>query len=222
MRVNGCRRVTLCAGAAALVACVWSPPSLGDSPLPGGPPIPAVPDLPLPPPLGPQPAASSQAASSSRPADDPKASSVRSVPDFAREISTAINATRRARGLRPLRLSPALTAGALAHARVLAAAGLFTHSWSDGRAFPTWIRTFYAAKGYRTWTAGENLLWSTPGINGATVVDRWLASPTHREILLSRRWREVGVGVVAASAAPGVYGESDVEIVAAEFGTRGR
>ena len=227
MRANGRHRITLCACFAALAACVSSSPSLGDPPLPGGIPVPPIPGLPLPPPLGPQSApptaaAGAQAAPSSPSADPTKTTSVRSAPDFASDISRAINVTRRAHRLRPLRVSPVLTTAAVAHARALATAGLFTHSWPDGRAFPTWIRTFYSRTGYRTWNVGENLLWSTPGIDGATVVRRWLASPTHREILLSPRWREVGLGVVAATAAPGVYGETDVEVVAAEFGTRAR
>jgi len=38
--------------------------------------------------------------------------------------------------------------------------------------------------------------------------------------MLTPSWRELGVGVVAATAAPGAYGGRDVQIGAAEFGSR--
>jgi uncharacterized protein YkwD len=145
---------------------------------------------------------------------------VAAIPAFARSIVAELNRARIEQGLRPLRQSSVLTAAAVAHATALATRGQFTHSWPDGRPFPTWIRPFYSARGYRIWSVGENLLWSTPGIDAATVVERWLASPTHRHILLTPSWREVGLGVVSATAAPGTYGGNDVDVVAAEFGTR--
>jgi uncharacterized protein YkwD len=158
-------------------------------------------------------AAPSAQASSSKP-------TVTAVVAFARSIVAEINKTRAQYHLRPLRQSSVLTTAAIAHATALATSGLFAHSWPDGRPFPTWIRTFYSDRGYRTWSVGENLLWSTQGIDAPTVVARWLASPTHRHILLTPSWREIGLGVVSASAAPGAYGGADVDVVAAEFGTR--
>jgi len=38
--------------------------------------------------------------------------------------------------------------------------------------------------------------------------------------LLRSSWRELGIGVVSAVAAPGAYGGQDVQIAAAEFGLR--
>ena len=147
-------------------------------------------------------------------------SSVASVPDFAKSIAAAVNSTRRTHGLRTLRLVLPLKTAALAHAQALAIAGQFTHSWPDGRSLRKWISFFYSPRGYRSWDVGENLLWSTPGFDASTVVARWLASPTHRRVMLTPRWRQLGLGVVAATAAPGVYDNSDVEIIAAEFGIR--
>jgi uncharacterized protein YkwD len=54
----------------------------------------------------------------------------------------------------------------------------------------------------------------------ANAVQQWLESPAHRRVLLSRSWRELGIGVVRAAAAPGAYGRQDVQIAAAEFGSR--
>jgi uncharacterized protein YkwD len=151
----------------------------------------------------------------------PKRFSVASTPDLARQLLAAVNATRRAHGLRPLRLSAALTEAAYAHAQSLAAAGQFTHAWpTTNRVFGRWIRNFYSARGYRRWSAGENLLWASPGFTAAGAVQQWLASPVHRRVMLTPSWRELGVGVVAATAAPGAYGGRDVQIGAAEFGSR--
>jgi uncharacterized protein YkwD len=132
-----------------------------------------------------------------------------------------INRTRRARGLRPLRLSTQLRDAGTAHAQALAAAGQFTHAWpTTGKLFTSWIRGFYPARGYRAWSVGENLLWASPGFTPADAVRQWLDSPSHRRVLLSPRWRELGIGVVSAIAAPGAYGGRDVQIAAAEFGLR--
>ena len=146
---------------------------------------------------------------------------VSATPDLARTLLAAVNGTRRAHGLRPLAYSGALANAATEHARALATAGMFTHEWpTTGRFFSSWIRSFYPARGYRTWSAGENLLWASPGFTPASAVQQWLDSPTHRRLLLTKSWRELGIGVVSAAAAPGTYGGRDVQIAAAEFGLR--
>jgi uncharacterized protein YkwD len=146
---------------------------------------------------------------------------VSATPDLARTLLAAVNRTRRAHGLRPLAYSGALANAATEHARALATAGMFTHEWpTTGRLFSSWIRSFYPARGYRTWSAGENLLWASPGFTPASAVQQWLDSPTHRRLLLTKSWRELGIGVVSAIAAPGTYGGRDVQIAAAEFGLR--
>jgi uncharacterized protein YkwD len=64
------------------------------------------------------------------------------------------------------------------------------------------------------------LLWASPSFTAAGAVQQWLVSPVHRRVMLTPSWRELGVGVVAAPAAPGAYGGKDVQIAAAEFGKR--
>jgi uncharacterized protein YkwD len=144
------------------------------------------------------------------------------TPELARSLLVAVNAARRAHRLRALRLSAPLTEAAYAHAQSLAVAGQFTHAWpTTNRVFGSWIRNFYSSRGYRLWSAGENLLWASPGFTAANAVQQWLASPIHRRLMLTPSWRELGVGVVAATAAPGAYGGRDVQIATAEFGKRG-
>jgi uncharacterized protein YkwD len=150
-----------------------------------------------------------------------RAFSVSATPDLARTLLAAVNRTRRTHGLRPLAYSGALANAATEHAKALATAGMFTHDWpTTGRLFSSWIRGFYPARGYRAWSAGENLLWASPGFTPASAVQQWLDSPAHRRVLLTKSWRELGIGVVSAVAAPGTYGGRDVQIAAAEFGLR--
>jgi uncharacterized protein YkwD len=146
---------------------------------------------------------------------------VSATPDLARTLVAAVNRTRRTYGLPPLAYSSALANAATEHAKALATAGMLTHEWpTTGRLFSSWIRSFYPARGYRAWSAGENLLWASPGFTPASAVQQWLDSPAHRRVLLTKSWRELGIGVVSAVAAPGIYGGRDVQIAAAEFGLR--
>jgi uncharacterized protein YkwD len=171
----------------------------------------------------PQTQASSSAASASQRAAAKKQFSVSSTPALAGALVTAVNRARRPQGLRALRYSGQLASAASAHATALGTEGQFTHAWpTTGQLFGSWIRSFYPARGYRSWSAGENLLWASPGFTPASAVQNWLNSPVHRRVMLSPSWREIGIGVVSAVAAPGHYGERDVQIAAAEFGRRSR
>jgi uncharacterized protein YkwD len=168
-----------------------------------------------------QPQAASISSAQSIQSSQARPFGVSSTPDLARTLVAAVNQTRRKYGLRPLAYSGALANAATEHARALATAGTFTHDWpTTGQLFSSWIRSFYPARGYRAWSAGENLLWASPGFTPASAVQQWLDSPAHRKVLLTKSWRELGIGVVSAVAAPGTYGGRDVQIAAAEFGLR--
>jgi uncharacterized protein YkwD len=156
-------------------------------------------------------------ASSGARASDPR---ITNPEEIEPAIAAAINSLRRRHGLRPLALAGPLARAGDAHARALAVAGTFTHDWPDGRPLIRWMPGYYPHAGYRRWTAGENLLWSTGDLSPATAVSMWLASPPHRRLLLTRSWREIGIGVIHAERATGAYGGLDVYVVAAEFGVR--
>jgi uncharacterized protein YkwD len=48
------------------------------------------------------------------------------------------------------------------------------------------------------WRVGEVLAWAGEPIDTpADIVAAWLASPGHRRVLLDRRYRDIGIGVVA-------------------------
>jgi uncharacterized protein YkwD len=86
--------------------------------------------------------------------------------------------------------------------------------------FGRWIGRFYAPRTGRSWSAGENLLWSEGDVTPSQAVTMWLNSPSHRRVMLATRWRELGLGVVKADGAGGVYAGRSVYVVAAEFGAR--
>lgn len=136
-------------------------------------------------------------------------------------VVARMNQIRRARGLRPLRHNGRLAAAADYHSRDMGRKGYFEHDSANGTAFWRRIERFYPSRGFSSWTVGENLLWGTDTYGASFAVREWMASPPHRENILSRGWREVGVGAVTVASAPGDYGGRPVTIVTADFGARG-
>jgi uncharacterized protein YkwD len=131
-----------------------------------------------------------------------------------------VNALRIAHGLVPLRVSPFLGAAANVHSTQMARLGYFSHDSANGSPFSARIATYYPARGYRSWTVGENLLWASPDVSAVRALKLWLASPPHRANLLNPHWREIGLVAVHATRAPGVYGNAPTTIVTADFGAR--
>jgi uncharacterized protein YkwD len=140
-------------------------------------------------------------------------------PQLGAEIAAAINDLRRENGLSDLRTSRALTRAARAHASSMGRLGYFSHSSADGTSPIRRIVSFYGVHG-SSWAVGEVMVWATGVLSPARALAIWLASPPHRAQVLSRKYREVGVGAVHAEDAPGVYGGRDVTIVVVDFGRK--
>jgi uncharacterized protein YkwD len=98
--------------------------------------------------------------------------------------------------------------------------GYFSHDSANGNSFWKRIASFYGYRGYRNWSVGENLLWSSPDLTPAGGLRMWMTSPEHRANLLDRGWREVGLSAVHVDRAPGVFGGDQVTVVTADFGFR--
>ena len=137
-----------------------------------------------------------------------------------RAVLAEVNTLRRAKGLAPLRWSDQLAAAARAHSGAMARRGFFSHDSAGGGAFWQRVKRYYGSRGYGYWSVGENLLWSSPDIDARRALQLWLDSPPHRKTLLSRQWREVGLGAVHVASAPGTVGGREVTIVTADFGVR--
>jgi uncharacterized protein YkwD len=135
------------------------------------------------------------------------------------DIVGQINAQRTARGLRQLRVSPRLTAAASYHSHQMGRLGFFEHESRNGAPFWKRIQRFYPAhRGY--WSVGENIFWEAPDTTAGSAVQEWMASAPHRQNILGREWREVGIGAVHVANAPGAFGGRPVTIVTADFGVR--
>jgi uncharacterized protein YkwD len=106
-------------------------------------------------------------------------------------ILRAVNGVRARKGRRPLGLGPALYRAARSHSVDMARRGYFDHGPYVQR-----LRRF----GVRAQTVGENLAYATePGFSAAVVLQMWMASPTHRAVLLDPSFRRIGVGVAGGS-----------------------
>jgi uncharacterized protein YkwD len=103
-------------------------------------------------------------------------------------LLTVMNEVRVAQGLRPLRADARLEGTARSHSRRMLRTGTFAHG-----AFTARIRR----AGVHAPRVGENLAWSAGAFARArTIVQMWLASPSHRANLLRPGYRLVGVGAV--------------------------
>lgn len=142
------------------------------------------------------------------------------VDAFESQVIAAINDVRRRNGLAALRISDKLNAAAQTHSSAMARRGFFAHESADGTAFWRRIERYYPQGQHRYWSVGENLAWASPGMSSAEALEMWMHSPPHRENLLARRWREVGIAAVHVAAAPGVFGGQPATILTADFGVR--
>jgi uncharacterized protein YkwD len=135
-------------------------------------------------------------------------------------VVARMNAVRRSHGLRPLRLNRRLHAAAVFHSKDMGRRGYFEHDSLSGAPFWRRIERFYPSRGFRSWTVGENLLWGSDTYDATFAVREWMNSPPHRQNMLSRNWREVGIGAAFFAGAPGEYRGRPVTIVTADFGSR--
>ena len=136
------------------------------------------------------------------------------------QVLAAVNRTRVAHGLQRLVISSGLQRAAEAHSRQMLDRGFFAHDTPGGLSFGKRVRTYYPADGFTTWSAGENLLYGGVGTTAEAAVKAWLRSPEHRENMLSRTWREVGVASLRARVAGGAFGGRATLVVTMDFGVR--
>ena len=116
--------------------------------------------------------------------------------DFSRSMLNAelardkINAYRKQKGLKPVRLNVALTAAAKAHSRDLAKWDRISHFGSDGS--NPWDRVKRA--GYNAKLAAENV--GTGQVDFDEVLKGWKNSPGHNKNLLLSDAEHVGIALV--------------------------
>jgi uncharacterized protein YkwD len=131
-----------------------------------------------------------------------------------------INQVRAQSGLQALRSSKPLAEAAEFHSRAMATRGFFAHESADGSSFWKRVERFYPSRGYRYWSAGENLAYGSPSMSADGAVRAWMGSPGHRANILSTSWTEIGIGAVHVDSAPGVYAGRPATIITTDFGVR--
>lgn len=125
------------------------------------------------------------------------------------DVVSLTNQRRQEAGLEPLRLNDQLSSAALAKAADMFTLDYWAHNSPEGK--EPW--TFIKNAGYNYRYAGENLARDFPDSGG--VVLAWMASPTHRDNILSARYQEIGVAVIN-----GTLQGRETTLVVQMFGSR--
>ena len=128
-----------------------------------------------------------------------------------RALLCLLNKTRRAHGLRRLRGNARLLKAAERHSRSMVERGYFSHVEPGGLTSLDRIRRTGYLSGARTFTCGENIGFGEGATSSPRSMMRaWMNSAPHRANILTRNFREVGLGGVAgtpgrAHASGGTY-----------------
>lgn len=116
-------------------------------------------------------------------------------------ITCLVDAARAERGLPALKANARLQTAAQRFARSLDPAKPLTHAGRDGSTPLTRISDAGYARGASGFSAAETLGRSKGSLaTPATRVKKWLAASATRKLLLSAKYRDVGVGVVTAGS----------------------
>lgn len=127
----------------------------------------------------------------------------------ADELVNLTNTKRAEAGLPALTLNPALSQAAQAKGADMIAKNYWAHTSPDGNTPWVWFKN----AGYRYLYAGENLARDFGDSGG--VVNAWMNSATHRENIMSNRYREMGIAVIHDT-----FGGQPTTLVVQMFGTQ--
>lgn len=125
------------------------------------------------------------------------------------ELLTLTNQKRQDAGLPPLKMNSELANAAAGKAQDMFIKNYWAHVSPDG--VTPWV--FIKGAGYEYMYAGENL---ARGFTTATdVMNAWMASPGHRENILSKNYSDIGFAIKS-----GTLTGDDTVLVVEEFGSR--
>ena len=123
----------------------------------------------------------------------------------ATSLLQAVNQTRAAHGLQPLRLDTNLVRAARSHSVEMLRRNVFSHGDFHGRMVAFHVRGP---------AAGENLAWGSGSYaQPSSIVAEWLASPEHRANLLRAGWTRIGIGLARGT----FLGDGGATVVTADF-----
>jgi len=115
-----------------------------------------------------------------------------------------LNRVRARHGLQPFRLNPKLSRAARRHSRDMVRHRYFAHDSRNGRSpFERMRATHYVPRN-ASWWLGENIGWGSGSLaEPASLVRSWMHSPPHRANILSRHFRDIGIGIVPGAPVGG-------------------
>jgi uncharacterized protein YkwD len=130
-----------------------------------------------------------------------------------------VNQERTSRGFKPLGPNRRLARAAVGHANDMVVQGYFSHDSADGQSFVDRIRNagYIVPRAFPS--LGEDLAWGSGTLGTPReIVQAWMESPGHRANILSRRFRQAGLGVAFGDPGAGMDGVT----YALDFGSGGR
>jgi uncharacterized protein YkwD len=130
-----------------------------------------------------------------------------------------VNRERTSRGLKPLALQGQLSDASLGFSALMVREQFFSHVAPDGTDMVDRLsRAGYIRDGLSGWNVGENIGWGTGSYaTPAEMVKAWMDSPGHRENILNKEFREIGIGVILGVPQSGLSGGATYTT---DFGTR--
>ena len=136
-----------------------------------------------------------------------------------RRMLCLMNHVRARAGLAPLHPNQCLHRVASRHAHDMVNRRYFAHTtpngWDPGRRARA---SGYVPRAAR-WIVGENIAWGVAGAATAGwVFNAWMHSPPHRHNILSRHFRDVGIGVAPGVPVHGFRGLAARATFSVEFG----
>jgi uncharacterized protein YkwD len=127
-----------------------------------------------------------------------------------------VNRQRSRHHLHRLRSNTQLWFAAKGHSQSMGSTNFFSHFGTDGTPESRAAAAGYVSGG-GTWGIGETLGWGSGGMaTPRSIVAGWMASPVHRAVILTPRFRQIGVGV--ADASPAGIDDGRAMIYTGEFG----
>lgn len=120
-----------------------------------------------------------------------------------KKVISLVNKERAKYGLAAVRFKASLTRAARAHLREMSRRGVLTHRSANGASIgQRLIKHGYKRSGSRSWSVGENIARARAGTLFATpdgTVCLWMSSRAHRQVILTAKFRNVGVGVARSA-----------------------
>jgi len=126
---------------------------------------------------------------------------------YEKRIVSLVNQKRVSKGLPKLRVNARLVKAARSHSAQMGERKYFQHDTFRRDAngslcrVRTWskriVRFGYTYQGYRYWKVGENIYHGANLYSSAEACFRhWMKSPAHRAVILTKAFRNIGVGAV--------------------------